>query len=380
MKLATGVRDFARAAGLIAPLIDGNAKSEVLRAMYLTAGDGRVTLSINTLDHYAEVTFAAKVEREGDCASPGARISALLAALPDSAAIQIEANANGVTFTSGRSRYRLPAWPIGDLPAPLVLGEPIGEVELEHANAVRVFTEPLFAAAIEKVRFNLNGVLLQTSEESLFAVTTDGSRLCRVMLPVKANLSSDRKLIVPLPAVRHIIKLLKIAWSERVTLRRSRTLLEIEDERIRFVTKLVDGEFPPYDRIIPTPAGNSVICGNAELSLALRRLAAIGNGALSGVPVCGLEWHAGENCLRLSLPRQGDSAADAVGADVIGECRLAVGLNYFAELVEQAPGTRLHLNATSSSNVAIIATDPDNNSWLSLLMPMHWPQSRAEAA
>ena len=173
------------------------------------------------------ITTWLEAEAEGEVAVPLERLAALVRHFPADAEIAIAADDRAATVTSGRSRFKLPVFPIADLPERHILGEETGRVELDAKIARDLFARPAFAAADEASRPYLRGIFLHNTGDNLVAVAADGFRFCRVTTPATTTLSTDRSLIIPNEMVKTINRLLGNA-SGNVTLRRSERLFSVE--------------------------------------------------------------------------------------------------------------------------------------------------------
>jgi DNA polymerase-3 subunit beta len=255
-----------------------------------------------------------------------------------------------------------------------------GQVTLTRDQTLALFRRPLFAVSTETTRFYLNGILLHDVGADLVAVGTDGHRLARVTALGCAGLSADRRLIAPLAAVKIIIKLLtRGGVEEPLTLRRSGTLLEVKTAGFRFVTKLIDAEYPSYERVVPAPSGNSVIVSRADLALALKRIEAVAP-EVKTAPLAGLAWAADEPALHVAVPGWPDLANDPIAAEVSGAGRVAFKISHGIELLEAFKGERVRIDSDATSRSPIHITNPDDLSFLVIQMPCTWSVETLQAA
>ena len=303
MRLEAKAGDLAHALGLAAlPLDDPRVRKIVaLGAVRLEAlvDEGHIAVRSNILDLAIDaLVVGGEIEERGEIAVPGERLAALVAAVPAGQMVTIAGTDNTATVTAGRSRYRLPILPLDQLPEPLQPGKPLGEIEIDRDDALRLFARPLFAASTETTRFYLNGVFLQTAGGTLTAVAADGHRLCRITMPA-GSLSDDRRLIVPLTSVKIIIKILKGAKPDStVMLRRAPALFELHAGDVSFISKLIDAEYPAFEAVVPPVAANNVIVNRIELAQAITRLAAVADTEQK-MRVAHVSWGAEENGLHL---------------------------------------------------------------------------------
>jgi DNA polymerase-3 subunit beta len=382
VKITASAGELAGALALAAALADDarTRKIQALGAIRLTAIDAGVEIAGNVLDHALTLTAPATIETAGALALPGGRLAALAAGCPRESQIEIAADGTGARVLCGRSRFRLPAIPQDHLPAPLSLKTETERVELAREEALKLFAQPLFAVTTEETRYYLNGVFLHDIDEGLAAVGTDGQRLCRVIIRGVVGLSRDRGLIVPRAAVKIIIKLLGDKSCERIVLRHSATLFAVEAARFAFVSKLVDGTFPDYARLLPSCADTAVTVAKADLAPAVERIAAVVDPAVkTSMQMVGLQWSSDESALHLRVPGHDDLADDVIDAEAAGVGKVAMRILHLRDLIDELPGARIRLD-TNGGMGPILVTNPDNPHALAVQMPCVWPFEKSEAA
>ena len=259
-----------------------------LGAVHLAANGDGLTVTATTFD--ATITIEAEAKAEGEMAVPLERLAGLVRHFPADFEITITADDSTATVTCCKSRFKLPVFPIPDLPAHHVLGEESGRVDLDAKAARELFSRPAFAASVEESRLYLNGVFLHNAGDFLTAVAIDGYRLCLVTTPAATTLSIDRSLIIPNPMVKTIDRLLGNA-SGNVTLRRSERLFSVEGDGFTLVTKRIDQTFPDYEKLIQSEAANVVTASRARLRESLSRFAAVADPQAK-THVVSLRWNA----------------------------------------------------------------------------------------
>lgn len=369
---------LAMAASAVIPADSKKKRIAVLGAVHVIAADGEsVRLSVNALDRAINTSCAAVVDQAGEAAVDAERLADLVAGFSADAAVKLTLDDNALRVRCGRSSYKFPALPPENLPAtPWINGEPLGQVELEHEQARRIFERPLFCAGIDGSRFYLNGIFLHNvNDDELTATATDGHRLARVIIPATGILSRARKLIVPLASVKPLTKLLK-KNDGQVVLRRSLNLLEFHTDKFSFISKLIDGEFPAYERLIPPERllNTAVIERNAMVQ-ALTRLKAVSEHGAA----IGLVWDSGATEMHLPLLRERDVAAtEAVAGEFTGSARVAVSLRQLLELCEELADSETLLLECDGMG-AIRVTTPSDDGVLVLQMPLRWAVDEGDA-
>jgi DNA polymerase-3 subunit beta len=334
-----------------------------LGAVRLAADSDGLCVSATSFD--ATITTWLEAEAEGEAAVPLERLADLAQHFPTDAEIVIACNDNGATVTSGKARFKLPVFPLPDLPERHILGEETGRVELD-AKAVReLFSRPAFAASTEASRFYLNGIFLHSVGDDLVAVATDGYRLCRITAAAATPLSRDRSLIIANEVTRTISRLLASA-SGNVTLRRSERLFSVESAGFALVTKRIDATYPSYEQLISFEAPNVVTTSRTRLQESLARFAAVADPQAK-THIVKLRWNA--DGLQLSTP---DGSADSLAADFEGEARTAAQVCHLVELLAALRGDSVRLSV-AEPNSAILITDPDDEKFTAIQMPVRSP-------
>jgi DNA polymerase-3 subunit beta len=334
-------------------------RTPALGAVRLAGDDNGLHVSITGIN--GTIATAVKAEAEGEMALPLQRLADLVSAFPAGAELTIAGGDNAATVSFGKSRFRLPLFPLPDLPARYVLEDETGRVSLDAKIARDLFSRPAFAVSTETTRFNLNGVFLHNAGSDLVAVATDGHRLARATAAASSTLSTDRALIVPRAALRPINRLLGKAFGN-VVLRRSERLFSVEGARFAIVTKRIDSTFPNYERVIPREHPNTVTTSRAALSESIARFAAVADIETHAVS---LRWNA--NGLTLSAP---DGSADCLAGDFEGEAETTIQTRYLAELLEALHGDAITIAAGRPGGPITIT---DDNNFLALQMPI-WPR------
>jgi DNA polymerase-3 subunit beta len=332
-----------------------------LGAVRLVADGDALSVTATSFDGTI-ATRIIEAEGEGEMAVPLERVADLARHFPADAELAIVADDSTATVTSGKSRFKLPVFPIADLPERHELGEETGRVELDAKTARDLFARPAFAASTEESRFYLNGIFLHNTGGNLAAVATDGFRLCRVTTPVTMTLSTDPALIIPNEMVKTITRLIGSA-SDTVTLRRSERLFAVEGAGFTIVTKRIDATYPDYERLISFDAPNVVTTSRARLGESLARFAAVADPQAK-THLVRLRWEAGG--LYLSTP---DGSADCLAAEVEGEAETAVQIRHLAELIGALRGDSIRLDVGGPGSL-ILVTDPEDENFFAGQMPV----------
>jgi DNA polymerase III sliding clamp (beta) subunit (PCNA family) len=328
----------------------------------LVADDGTVRATCSDRAIANTATAPATVHEPGHVAVSADRLAALVASFAPSAPVTLSTTESAAIVVCGNSHSRLSSIPWTDLPDALAFDSEIAHVEVSGGDCL-LLLEPLSAAASARdiSRAFPCGIFLHTVNDQLVAVCTDGCRLIRVAVSA-AEFSTTRDLILPQEAAQVLRWLVSRTKPEKVTLRRSRTLLAVTGPDFEFISRLIDAKFPPYEAVFPAASPNFITCARSELLAALSRLAAV---ATADPPLLALSW-TNVGPLKLFLARQPDDGADAIAAQAHGAAKVAVPLSQLAAMIDEFSGERVQLEAAGP---LVIRSEGEK---LALLMPSAW--------
>jgi DNA polymerase-3 subunit beta len=220
----------------------------------------------------ARVPLTHKAE-SGETTVSAKKLVDICRALPDAAEIHFALKDNKVTIKSGRSRFSLACLPATDFPK---IEEGPGQVELSLSSTIlsQLFEYTSFSMAQQDVRYYLNGLLLTFSANEIRSVATDGHRLVTQVLPIQTNLSVPIPVIIPRKAVLELERLFT-EEKEDLGIVVSDSHLRAISTSFSFSTKLVEGKFPNYQRVLPQTTGHQAILSRELFKRALTRVAVL---------------------------------------------------------------------------------------------------------
>lgn len=253
----------------------------VLANILLVADDSGLALTATDLEVELQARVPLDVEEGGQITLPARKLMDIVRNLPDESQLQIGIDQSRAVIRSGRSRFTLATLPAGDFP---VVGE-IGDaqrLEVPQAHLRWLVDRTHFAMALQDVRYYLNGLLLELEPEQLRAVATDGHRLALAGLGLHSALDAPKQVIVPRKGIQELLRLLG-DMEEPVGLELGANHLRAVLPDLRFTSKLIDGRFPDYQRVIPAAGEHPVSIGRDDLRQALVRVSILSNEKYRGV-------------------------------------------------------------------------------------------------
>ncbi|HYD24040.1 MAG TPA: DNA polymerase III subunit beta [Croceibacterium sp.] len=336
------------------------------------AADGTVKIMATDLDlQVIESLDAASVETAGAITVSAHLLFDIARKLPDGSQVSLETADNRMAVKAGRSRFSLPTLPRDDFPM-IVEGDLPTSFELPARLLAELIDRTRFAISTEETRYYLNGIFLHVSDEDqpvLKAAATDGHRLARFTLPRPEGAEGMPDVIVPRKAVAELRKLLEEALDGNVE-------IDLSPSKIRFTlggeggvvltSKLIDGTFPDYSRVIPTGNDKLLKLDPKSFYEGVDRVATIATEKTRAVKM-GLETD--KVTLSVTSPDNG-TAAEEVPADY-GSDALEIGFNanYLKDILGQIDGDTVELHLADPGAPTLIRQD-DKSPALYVLMPM----------
>lgn len=342
----------------------------ILANILLQAEKGRLSLTATDLDVEVVESIAADVVRTGAITAPAHTLYEIVRKLPDGSQVQLD-HAQGaarLTLSAGRSKFQLACLPRDDFPA-MQAGDLPHQFALTPKDLGALIDKTRFAVSTEETRYYLNGIYLHTHQDKgvavLRGVATDGHRLARFELPAPRGALEMPGVIVPRKTIGEIRKLTEDATGQ--------VEISVSDGKIRFTfgdvvvtSKLIDGTFPDYQRVIPSGNDKILEVGRQELQEAVDRVATVSTEKSRAVKI---NLESGKLILTVVSPEQG-TATEELFVEYKGD-PLEIGFNarYLLEILERIEGPTARLFFADSGSPTMVR-EADGDAALFVLMPM----------
>jgi DNA polymerase-3 subunit beta len=304
----------------------------ILSNLMLKAEEGRLSLTATDLDIEAIETMDAKVESAGAVTAPAQTLYEIVRKLPDGSEVSLSLNIEDqrLTVSSGRSRFALATLPSSDYPV-MASSEYGHHFEMTAGELSRLFEKTRFAISTEETRYYLNGVYLHVVEGHLRAVATDGHRLARVDMPMPNGAADMPGVIVPRKTVAELGKLLED--KDAVTqIGVSEAKIRISCGRMVLTSKVIDGQFPDYTRVIPVGNDKTLTVDAKMFASAVDRVATVSSEKSRAVKLA-----LDEDKLTLSVNSPESGTADEEMVVAYASEPMSIGFNakYLTEIAGQ---------------------------------------------
>lgn len=334
-------------------LIEANETGPVL----FTATDSEIELQASVDLH---------IDQAGQVTVPARKLFDICRHLPDSARVDLDVQGDKAKLKSGRSRFTLSTLPANEFPKT----EPLNNTQLVTLSVAELqgsLQATAFSMAQQDVRFYLNGLLLEIGNQTLSCVATDGHRLAHAHCEIKAEPENPIRAIVPRKSIGELQRLLGTAEADdEVSIHVTPQQLQVSLNGIRLTTKLIDGSFPDYNRVIPTDSNKELVIDCASLKQALTRASILSNEKYRGVR---LALQTGVLTITTNNPEQ-EEAVDELEVDYTGDStEIGFNVQYILDVLN-AVDTENAVIRLKDGNSSALITPEQSTSCQYVIMPM----------
>jgi DNA polymerase-3 subunit beta len=355
---------------LVLGVVERRQTLPVLSNVLMVLDHGKLSLTGTDLE--VEIIGHVVLDDDGDDGEitvPARKLMDICRALPDGAVIHFSEKNGRVVIKSGRSRYTLSTLPASDFPN---VDEDTGNLEfiLEQKELKYLIDSTAFAMAQQDVRYYLNGMLWEADNQQIRVVATDGHRLAMSTRPLPITVTEKIAAIVPRKGVLELSRLLAEEGSVVIVVGNNH--IRVSGDDFRFTSKLVDGSYPDYERVLPRGGNKEVIGGRAELRQAFTRAAILSNEKYRGVRITLTD---GLLKIVANNPEQ-EEAEEEVAVNYSGES-LDIGFNvsYLLDVLNVLPGEQIRFTLSDSNSSALVedaavSEDTTDSDAVYVVMPM----------
>ena len=323
-------------------------------------------ISVTATDLEIEMVSVIKqmVDETGEITLPARKLLDICKSLPNESMINITVDSDKALIQSGRSRFTLATLPASDFPSLDEISS-VHEFSLAQSTLKSLIEKTAFSMAQQDVRYYLNGLMLEVGGGILRAVATDGHRLAYCEKTIDDNLIDSKQVIIPRKGVGELLRLLSDSDEAiKVVLGNNHIQCELGDKR--FTSKLIDGRFPDYNRVIPAEEGNTIVIEREVLKQALARTSILSNEKYRGIRIT-----LSPNLLKLQAQNPDQEEADVEVEIEYDGHPLEVGfnVNYMLEVLNTSKNDVVQA-IIKDANSSCLMLFPDDSECKYVIMPM----------
>ena len=334
----------------------------ILANVLLSAKNGRLAVTATDLEVELVAGGEVTVQQAGDITVPGRKLLDIVRALPDKVSVVFAVEGDKAVVRGGKSRFTLTTLPAAEFPAVEEINPQLS-FKVDQEALKRLIDKTHFSMAQQDVRYYLNGMLLESDGKLLRTVATDGHRLamCEMELVTKPG---SHQVIVPRKGVLELQRLIGSDGSVSVEVGNNHIRVTIGD--IRFTSKLVDGRFPEYGRVIPAAPPRTVRADREALRRALQRTSILANEKYRGIRLA-----LRQNMVLLTAhnPEQ-EEAEEEVEVSYQGEeFEVGFNVNYLLDALAAIDGAEVEVGLTDANSSCLVRA-PGGGASRYVVMPM----------
>jgi DNA polymerase-3 subunit beta len=335
-----------------------------LSNVLIRTSENSLTLTATDLEIELVSQINIIVDEPGEITVPARKLLDIYKALPNEAIIKFSVVDGKARIQSGRSRFTLTTLPANDFPSLDTINS-IYEFEIPQNILRDIIDKTAFAMAQQDVRYYLNGLMLELSANYLRAVATDGHRLAYCQKETNADIADIKQVILPRKGVLELVRLLGDT-KDSVKIILGSNHLQVEFNGFRLTSKLIDGRFPDYNRVMPTGGDNILRVDRDQLRQALMRASILSNEKYRGIRLL-LE----NNLIKLQAQNPDQEEADIEQeVDYSGDdIEIGFNVNYLLDVLN-VTNSDIVQATLSDSNSSFLLTYPDQTDCKYVIMPM----------
>lgn len=348
MKLTAAREDLLAPLQSVIGVVERRQTMPVLANVLLSARENRLNITGTDLEVELVATSMVNIQQGGDITVPGRKLLDIFRALPEKASVTLSTEGERMSVKAGRSRFTLSTLPAAEFP----LVEEINAQQtltLAQGEFRRLIDKTHFSMAQQDVRYYLNGLLLETEGSSIRAVATDGHRLALCEMPLEGKAKTNQQVIVPRKGVLELQRILGTEGTIELAIGTNHVRGQIG--AIRFTSKLIDGRFPEYGRVIPANPARKVEADRELLRQSLQRTAILSNEKYRGIR---LTARPDLLVIQAHNPEQ-EEAEDQVEVSYQGEeVEIGFNVNYLLDALSAIESDKVEIGLTDSNSSCLI--------------------------
>ena len=366
MKLTIERAALLRSLGHVQSVVERRNTIPILSNVLIEAQSGKLKLTATDMDLAIAETVPAQVATPGATTAPAHTLYDIVRKLPEGAQVEIAQKGDNdpLTIRAGRSTFTLQCLPPADFPAMSKDKQP-HSFSLTATELKGLIDHTRFAISTEETRYYLNGIYMHAAKDVLRAVATDGHRLARFQVPLPKGAAEMPGVIVPRKTVNELRKLIDESEAH-VEIALSDTKIRFAFDDVTLTSKLIDGTFPDYERVIPANNDKLMEVACKPFAEAVDRVSTISTEKSRAVKLA-----VGKGSLTLSATSlDNGSATEEIEISFDAE-PLEIGFNsrYLLDITQQIEGESAQFAMADGASPTVVR-DVDDANALYVLMPM----------
>ena len=365
MKFSIQREDILKPLQAISGVVERRQTLPVLSNVLLNIDNSSLMLSGTDLEVELKVETPIDATVTGDITLPARKFLDICRALPDGANIEISIEGERANLRSGKSRFTLSTLPASEFPN-MESVQGLTEFSIPQSSLKELIDKTQFSMAQQDVRYYLNGLMLEISNNTLRSVATDGHRLALCEMPCNIDTSETRQIIIPRKGVGELSRLLEDSDSE-AHVRIGTNHIRVTLPNFTFTSKLIDGRFPDYQRVVPQDCDKAAIADRDTIRSSLTRASILSNEKYRGIR---LQLNSGSITVMANNPEL-EEAEEEFEVEYSGT-PLEIGFNvtYIIDALNVLTDSSVVLNFSDANSSCLISGNVEGSNCKYVVMPM----------
>jgi len=362
MNIIINTEEFVNHLSKVVGVVDRKQTMPILGHVLISGSSGEITITATDLEVQISSKFKANISEDFLITLPGRKLFDILRSLGNTE-LEISSDDDTILLKTAKSKFSLQQLPSNEFPL-FDNTHSDQTFTIKQQTLSDIFNKTQFAMAQQDVRFYLNGLLLEINPESLNVVGTDGHRLAKTTTTLDKKSITEQSCIVPRKAIQELIRSLSDEKECKVSLVDNQASFSFS--QVSLTTKLIDGTFPDYNRVIPAETTTNIMLDTKTLKPALQRVSILANEKFRGVRI---DIDNNKIIISSENPEQEQAVEDIDIDDT--KVKLSIGFNvsYLIDAVNACSGELVTLGVNDENTSALI-TDPSDPNTKYVVMPM----------
>lgn len=357
--------ELLKALGLVAGVVEKRQSKPILSHVLMVCDHDGLTFTGTDLEIEMVAKAKAEVREEGAVTVPGRKFLDIVRTLPAGTAVRCQKEQDRIRISAGRSRFTLSTLPVEDFPSLKELSWDMS-FTVARSQLRRIIEKTQFCMAQQDVRYYLNGLMLETLPGSLKAVAADGHRLALCAVALNDQDVSEKQVIVPRKGVTEMNRFLG-SEEGAVEVRLSTNHIRVQQDKLVLTSKLIDGRFPDYNRVVPASVRETALLPREALREMLGRVGIVSTEKFRGIR---LQFKGKTVAASASNPEHDEATEELDVEDLLPEFEVGFNVGYLIEALGALSGEQVELAWNDSNSGCRIKSPGEESGQVYVVMPM----------
>ena len=348
----------------VAGIVERRHTLPILSNLLLEVKDNNIKLTATDLEMQISLNVATELKGAFSTTISAKKFLDICRSLPEDIDIDLVSKDNRMMVKAGKSRFNLQTLPVTDYPVMTKIAGETTQITISQIEFKRLLKQVEFAMAQQDIRYYLNGLLLDVNENKLNLVGTDGHRLSFTSTTLNQGYEKT-DVILPRKTIIELIKLLEES-DEEITIELAAGQANFSFGEISLISKVIDGKFPDYHRVIPTAHSNTFTANRVAMLTAMQRASILSNEKYRGIRMV-----LSENNIKLISTNTEQEEAEEELEITYNQEALDIGFNvtYLIDVLNNTQQENINFSF-SDANSSCLITVPEDNDYKYVVMPM----------